>query len=193
MQISLRLGYHLVAEENEFFASPRGGIRNRTGGMTLLRSLVLAALTAAVVSCASTQPSGPPPVLAKLAAMGIDSRTYAKIANHRVLSYDDIYGLVKKGVPSPVILTYIRNTHAPYTLTDAQLDRLSDAGASADLVNYLGKSVGYFEATERDQTGGAGKWKDNPYFADPYFLGAPPFGWGWPDEWYDPGWVAGVF
>lgn len=117
--------------------------------------------------------------LAQLQSLGIDSRTYAKIVNQRVLSYSDIYGLVQKKVPDPVIVSYLKSTHAPYTLTDAQLQKLSDAGAGADLVNYLGKSVGYFEATERNQTGGAGKWKNDPYFADPYFMGEPPFDYGW--------------
>lgn len=125
--------------------------------------------------------------------MGIDQATYTKIANHRVLSYGDIYGLVKKGVPGPVIVTYLRSTHAPYRFTDAQLDRFSDAGASSDLVNYLGRSVGYFEATERSQTGGAGKWKDHPFFADPLYLGPAPFDYEWPGEWYDAGWIGTVF
>jgi hypothetical protein len=162
--------------------------------MIVMRLLLLLGLSVALVSCATTQ-SQPktPPVLAKLASMNIDSRTYAKIANQRVLTYGDILGLVKKGVPSPVIQTYLQSTHAPYTLTNSQLNALVDAGASADLVNYLGKSVGFFEATERSQTGGAGKWKNNPFFADPYYLGEPPFIGGWPGEWYDPMWIDNVF
>ncbi len=144
----------------------------------------LAACLAVVVTlsgCASTQQN--PPTLAALAARHVDSRTYAKIVNHRVLSYSDIKGLLAKGIPSPIILGYLKSTHAPYTFTDSQLQSLSAAGASADLVNYLGKSVGFFEATERHQTGGAGKWKNHPYFADPYFMGPPPFDYAWPGEW----------
>ncbi len=162
--------------------------------MRFLRFLPLAALAAFLPACATLSQPKTPPVLAKLEAMGIDSRTYAKIANQRVLSYDDIYGLVKKGVPSPVIQTYLQSTKAPYTLTDAQLQKLVNAGASADLVNYLGKSVGFFEATQRGQTGGEAKWRrDDPYFADPYFMGPAPFGYGWPGEWYDEGWMDSVF
>ena len=125
--------------------------------------------------------------------MGINQNTYDKITNRRVLSYGDIYDLVKKGVPGPIIVTYLRSTHAPYRLTDDQLERLTDAGASADLVNYLGKSAGYFEATERDQTGRTGEWKNHPYYADPFFMGPPPFGYEWPDEWGDPGWIETVY
>ncbi len=163
--------------------------------MFAMRLLLLLGLSMAFVSCATTTPpqSKTPLVLSKLAKMGIDSGTYNKIANHRVLSYSDILGLVKKGVPSPVIQTYLQSTHAPYTLTDNQLNALVDAGASADLANYLGKSVGFFEATERSQTGGAGKWRNNPFFNDPYYLGEPPFIGGFPGEWYDPMWVDGMF
>ncbi|GAT33464.1 hypothetical protein TSACC_21881 [Terrimicrobium sacchariphilum] len=164
--------------------------------MIALRLFVAALAAAVLASCATTtapRHTGNPPVLAKLEAMGIDSRTYAKIANHRILDFGDILGLLKKGVPSPVILTYIQSTHAPYTLTDDQLNQLMNAGASADLVNYLGKSVGFFEATERSQTGGAGKWKTDPFFADPYYMGVGPFPYAWPDEWYDQNWIAGVF
>jgi hypothetical protein len=161
--------------------------------MRVLRLLSAGALALVFSSCASMQRQGPPPVLAKLQQAGVDSRTYAKIVNHRVLSYDDIMGMLKKGVPSPVIQTYLQSTHAPYTFTYAQLQALSNAGASADLVNYLGKSVGFFEATERSQTGGAGKWKDNPFFNDPYYMGMAPFGYAWPDEWYDAGWMDGVY
>ena len=163
--------------------------------MTLLRFLPVAASIVFLSACATTPPqkSGPPPVLAKLRAMGIDNITYEKIANQRVLSYTDIYSLLKSKVPSPVILTYIKSTKAPYTLTNNQLEQLNDAGASADLLNYLGKSTGFFEATERSQTGGAGKWRDNPYFADPYYMGGAPFDYGWPGEWYDPGFVDAMF
>jgi len=163
--------------------------------MSFARFLTSLALLVLVAGCATFQPkkSGPNLVLEKLQAMNISSSTYAKIANGRVLSFDDILGLVKKSVPGPVIYTYIRATKAPYTLTDDQLDQLVNAGANSQLVNYLGQSVGFFEATERNQTGGAGKWKDNPYFADPYYLGDAPFGFGYPGEWFDDDWVGGVF
>jgi hypothetical protein len=163
--------------------------------MHLLRALFTMAALAALSACATTsKPSGPPTAMfAQLKAKGISNATYAKIVNHRVLSYADIEGLLDKDVPSPVILTYIKSTHAPYKLTDAQLDELNDEGASADLINYLGKSTGYFEATERSQTGGAGKWRNDPFFNDPAYLGEPPFGYMWPAEWYDAGWMDGMF
>lgn len=168
-------------------------MRGTATHMNAIRFVLLCFAASWISGCASPQKSGRPPVLDKLSSMGIDQRTYAKIVNHRVLSYHDIYGLVKKGVPGPVIVTYLRSTHAPYQLTDVQLEQLTDAGASADLVNYLGKSVGFFEATERNQTGGAGKWKNHPFYADPFYMGPPPFGYEWPAEWYDAGWMDTAF
>jgi hypothetical protein len=151
--------------------------------------LALGALNA----CVTPRQSDRPQVLDKLQAMGVDQKTYAKIANHRVLGYDDIYELVRKRVPGPVVITYLRSTHAPYRLTNRQLERLTAGGASADLINYLGKSTGYFEATERSQTGKSGEWKNHPYYSDPFFMGPPPFGYEWPGEWDDPGWIETVF
>ena len=84
----------------------------------------------ALNGCVTPRQSEQPQVLDKLRAMGVDQKTYAKIASHRVLSYDDIYELVKKRVPGPVIVTYLRSTHAPYRLTNRQLERLTNAGAS---------------------------------------------------------------
>lgn len=155
--------------------------------------LAVAAVAVALSACATYQQQSTPPVLQKLQAMGIDSRTYAKIANKRVLSYDDILGLVKKQVPSQVILTYIKSTHAPYNLTNDQLNTLLNAGASADLMNYLGKSQGFFEATQRSQTGNSGAWKNDPYFNNPYYMGPAPFWYMWPPEWFDGGWVDSAF
>jgi hypothetical protein len=163
--------------------------------MHFLRALFALTTCALLAACATThRPSGPPTAMfAKLKAKGVGEATYNKIVNHRVLTYQDIQGLLKVGVPSPVILTYLKSTKAPYKFTNAQLMALGDAGASADLINYLGKSTGFFEATERDQTGGAGKWKNDPYFIDPFFMGPPPFGFMWPAEWYDDEWMDAMF
>ncbi len=152
--------------------------------MKQLAALLLGSLLC--ISCASApQQQKAPPLLQKLEDAGIDSRTYAKIAAGRVLDYSDILGLVKDNIPDPVVVTYLKSTHAPYRFTDSQLSALSDAGAGSDLVNYLGQSVGYFEASQRSQTGGA-KWDKHSYFVDPYFYGAPPFPYAFPAEWYDP-------
>ena len=137
-----------------------------------------------LVSCASG-PAPTPLVLQRMAASGVDSRTYAKIHAGRVLSYSDILGLVDDKIPDAAIVSYLKSTHAPYHLTNSQLGKLSDAGAGSGLVNYLGKSVGYYEATKRGQTGGD-KWDKHPYFNDPYAMGPAPFPYAFPGEWDDP-------
>ena len=137
-----------------------------------------------LVSCASG-PAPTPLVLQRLAVSGVDSRTYAKIHAGRVLSYSDILGLVQDKIPDAAIVSYLKSTHAPYRLTDSQLGKLDDAGAGSELVNYLGKSVGYYEATKRAQTGG-NKWDKHPYFNDPYYWGPAPFPYAFPGEWDDP-------
>jgi len=164
--------------------------------MLIVRFSALAVLGLLLVGCATTPrptQTQPQAVLAKLQAMGVAGSTYDKIAAHRILTYTDLYGLVVKKVPSAVILTYIKSTHAPYTLSNGQLNALNDAGASADLLNDLGKSVGFFEATESDQTGSVGNWRNDPYFIDPYYMGEAPFGGMWPGEWYNPIWVDSAF
>jgi len=80
----------------------------------------------------------------------------------------------------------LKSTHAPYRFTTKELEQLSDAGAGSTLVNYLGQSFGYYEATKRAQTGGAGKWDSHPYFTDPGYWGQAPFGYEFPGDWGDP-------
>lgn len=164
--------------------------------MFIIRFFAVAVLGIFLAACVTTPRSAQPQpqaVLSKLQTMGITEATYDKIAAHRILTYTDIYGLVKKKVPGSVILTYLKSTHAPYTLSNGQLNALNDAGASAGLLNYLGKSVGFFEATESDQTGQTGKWRNDPYFNDPYYMGEAPFDGMWPGEWYSPDWVDSEF
>ncbi|MEI6034912.1 MAG: hypothetical protein WCS65_11610 [Verrucomicrobiae bacterium] len=151
----------------------------------LLSSLLLLA------SCAKG-PAPTPVALQRLAASGVDSRTYAKIQAGRVLGYQNILGLVHDKISDAAIVSYLKSTHAPYRFTTAQMEKLSDAGAGPTLVNYLGKSVGYYEATKRAQTGGS-KWDNHPYFMDPYYMGEAPFDYGFPGEWYDPAAVGMMF
>ena len=155
----------------------------------MFRILVLLVASLFVASCASTPAKKSPVALQKLTAAGINPATMKRIEAGRVLSYDDILGLVKTHIPNRIIISYLGSTHAPYRFTDKQLGHLSDAGAGASLINYLGKSVGYFEATRRAQTGGS-KWDKHPYFNAPGYWGVAPFPYAFPAEWYDPATVG---
>jgi len=154
----------------------------------IIRSIAVIAVLLFVASCATT-PAPSPLAIQKLAASGVAPSTQKRIQAGRVLGFDDIKGLCKAGVPDSAIVSYLKSTHAPYKFSDAQLGQLSDAGAGSLLVNYLGKSVGYFEATQRSQTGGS-KWQNHPYFNDPDYWGAAPFPYAFPDEWEDPALVG---
>lgn len=134
-----------------------------------------------LTACATSKPVA----LEKIAATGVAPSTYAKIESGRVLQFPDILNLVKADVPEEAVVSYLKSTKAPYRLTTAELEQLSDAGAGSDLVNYLGKSVGYYEATKRAQTGGS-NWDNHPYFNDPAYLGDAPFPYAFPDAWNDP-------
>lgn len=141
-----------------------------------------------LASCASA-PDPSPRVLQRLSAAGVESRTCSKIQSGRVLSYGDILGLVQHKVSDAVIVSYLKSTHAPYRFTDSQLGKLGQAGAGSQLINYLGQSVGYYEATKRSQTGGT-DWDKHPYFNDPGYWGPAPFPYAFPGEWADPGFIG---
>jgi hypothetical protein len=146
-----------------------------------------------LASCATTQSvNAPAGIVAQMGQHGIPASTQKRIQAGRVLDFDDIMSLAKGGVSDKAIVAYLKSTKAPYKFTTAQLEQLSNAGARPGLVNYLGQSIGYYEASKRSQIGG-NKWDRHPYFNDPFFWGAAPFDYGFPGEWADPGFVFGPY
>lgn len=138
-------------------------------------------------SCAtSPQALAPAGVAAQMAQHGVPASTQKRVQAGRVLDFDDIMSLSKAGVSDQAIVAYLKSTKAPYKFTTAQLEQLTNVGAGSTLVNYLGQSIGYYEASKRNQLGGS-KWDSHPYFNDPFFWGAAPFDYGFPGEWSDPG------
>ena len=155
----------------------------------LLALALLATASFHLTSCATRfDAQAPSQTLAALTQKGVPATTVSRIKAGRVLDFDDILALVKAGVSDKAAVAYLKSTRAPYKFTTAQLQQLSDAGAGSTLVNYLGQSIGYYEATKRNQLGGS-KWDNNPYFTDPFFWGAAPFDYAFPGEWADPGFV----
>jgi hypothetical protein len=147
-----------------------------------------------LVSCATNPDATNPPAsaLSQLIQLGVPTTTVKRIQHGRVLDFDDILALVKANVSDKAVIAYLKSTRAPYRFTSPQLEQLSDAGAGSTLVNYLGQSVGFYEATKRNQLGGS-KWDNNPYFNDPLYWGAPPFAYGFPGEWSYPGFLFAPF
>ena len=145
------------------------------------------ALPILMSSCAtSPQALAPSGIAEQMAQRGVTASTQKRVQAGRVLDFDDILSLAKAGVSDKAIVAYLKSTKAPYRFTTAQLEQLTNAGAGSDLVNYLGQSIGYYEASKRNQLGGS-KWDSHPYFNDPFFWGAAPFDYGFPGEWSDPG------
>jgi hypothetical protein len=143
--------------------------------LALLSVLFLAA-------CATTPPQLEQPGYMKvLAAKKVAPATYARIAHGRVLGYSDIKNLAARGIPGKMIVPYLKATKTPYSFSTAQINALVDAGADDTLVNYLGKAKGiYLEDAGNipSSTGGL-----HPYWSDPGYAGAAPFGFAYPDAW----------
>ena len=135
-----------------------------------------------LVGCATTPPQLEQPGYMKvLAAKKVDPATYARIAHGRVLGYDDIKDLAEKGIPGKMIVPYLKATKTPYDFTTRQINALVDAGADDTLINYLGKAKGiYLEDAGNipSSTGGL-----HPYWSEPGYAGAAPFGFAYPDAW----------
>jgi len=145
------------------------------------------ALPFVMSSCATSQQAvAPAGITAQMAQHGVPASTQKRVQAGRVLDFDDIMSLAKAGVSDNAIVAYLKSTKAPYRFTTAQLEQLTNAGAGSTLVNYLGQSIGYYEASKRNQLGES-KWDSHPYFNDPFFWGAAPFDYGFPGEWSDPG------
>jgi hypothetical protein len=155
---------------------------------------LLPVLLAILCGCATTsKPSMESPAyLQELAAMKIAPATYDRISQGRVLGYNDIMVLVRKGVPGKMVVPYLQATRTPYNFSTAQINNLINAGADDVLVNYLGKAKGIYLQDEGNvpaESAGTA----HPYFSDPDYMGAAPFGFGYPDEWYGDrgGWGGG--
>ena len=103
--------------------------------MKILLTLLAAAL---VAGCASSGTRVSAPYLAVLQQKGVDPGTYARISHGRILTYDDIYDLVSKGIPGDKIVDYLKATRAPYVFTRSQVNRLAAAGAGPGLAPEKG-------------------------------------------------------
>ena len=177
----------------EKLCKPSTACENSPQIMKLLPVIICCvAMTVLLNSCAtSPQSLAPAGIAAQMAKQGVPASTQKRVQAGRVLDFDDIMSLAKSGVSDKAIVAYLKSTKAPYKFTTAQLEQLSNAGVGSTLVNYLGQSVGYYEASKRNQLGGS-KWDSHPYFNDPFFWGDAPFDYGFPGEWGDEGFYRGT-
>ena len=148
-----------------------------------MKALYLLAAAALLSGCATqTATRVSSPYLAVLQQKGVDPGTYARISHGRVLTYDDIYDLVSKGVPGDKIVDYLKATRAPYVFSRAQVNRLTAAGGgpvlSAFLLNPPTKpnTDGFDNPTTQ-------AFLNSPYWRDPYYMDEGPTEFYFPESW----------
>lgn len=147
-------------------------------------TVAVLALAAAVVlgGCASTATKVSAPYLAELQRRGVDPGTYARISHGRVLTYDDIYNLVSKGIPGEKIVDYLKATRAPYVFTAGEINRLARAGADSALVQFL-RNPPTKPNTDGFDNPTTQAFLNSPYWRDPYYMDAGPAQFAFPASW----------
>lgn len=157
--------------------------------MLLFRTLALsatAALTLAAVGC-SSGPQVDPQLAAAVSSRGVNAATYTKIYNGRALDYTDIANLVKKKVPTQIIISYLQSTEKVYNLSYSQLKSLKAMGASSQLLNYLTETDGFYGHGTPASRARTAKYQSDAYYNDPLYQDEQPFAYNEPivDDWYD--------
>lgn len=145
--------------------------------------LLCASLLFFLTGCA-TGPAVDPQVTAAVSAHHVPQATYDKVNRGQRLDYNDIEILVRKRVPSYVIVGYLRSTEAVYNFTYAQLRHLRAIGGTPQLLNYLSETQGFY-----GRVAAAKKWSIPKYIKENSMLyqDQQPFFYNEPivDDWYD--------
>lgn len=127
-----------------------------------------------------------PDITRALTASGVSGPTYAKVSAGEKLGYGDILTMVRAGVPTHIIESYLQSTEAVYRLTPNQFTALEQAGASPQLVNYLQDSGGFYNPPQTASVSPTGNLtpsqRNSPLAQDeqPFAYNAPEV-----DYWYN--------
>ncbi|HVQ19613.1 MAG TPA: hypothetical protein VMS23_01085 [Terrimicrobiaceae bacterium] len=158
-----------------------------------LRHLSLLALSALwLAACAST-PQVNPALAASLSAHGVDQGTYDKITQGRVLDYNDIQALLRKKVPTSIIIGYLQSTRKAYDFSYSQLQGLKAAGASPQLLNYLTETQGFYGVRTTKQAARLTGEQRRAYFNTPGYQSQGPFNTPLIEEWADPAYEESLY
>ena len=162
--------------------------------MNPFRFLAPAAAGLLLVGCASG-PQGNPAVTAAASSRGVAPGTVQKMSAARALDYQDISNLVSKGVPTNTIVAYLNSTRKVYDLPYAQLAALKSAGASAQLLNYLTETQGFYGNNSPKQKARMAKMQKDQYYNTPQYQDKAPFAYNQPiiDDWYDSGYEESLY
>ena len=97
--------------------------------------LILVAACALLAGCSPSEQQKAD--LTSVQSSGVPSATYDKMLHNDELSVSDICALERAKVDEGVILRYIREKGTVYYLSSHDTDRLSKAGATTSLVDYM--------------------------------------------------------
>ncbi len=160
----------------------------------IARLSALALAVALFASCAST-PQVDPAIATALSSRGVDQGTYIKVTQGRVLDYTDISNLVAKGVPSNIIVAYLQSTRKAYNFSYGELQTLKSEGATAQLLNYLTETQGFYGNNTPKQTARLSGEQKRAYYNSRYYQDQQPFAYNYPevDDWYDSGYEESLY
>jgi hypothetical protein len=130
-----------------------------------------------------------------LSSCGVTGSTYQKVYGGRALDYDDITNLVTAKVPSHIIVSYLQSTEKVYKLTPTQLSGLKSAGASPEVLNYLGETEGFYGYNPPAQADRKQQHQNDAYYNTQASQDEQPFGYNEPiiDDWYDSGYEESLY
>lgn len=158
----------------------------------LLRLSILIMPVIWLAACAST-PQVDPAVATALSSRGVEQSTYDKVTQGSALDYDDILNLLRKDVPTHIIVSYLQSTQRVYNLSYAQLQGLKAAGATPQLLNYLTETQGFYGVNTPRQRGRLTGEQRRAYYDTPGYQSQQPFGTPTIDEWVDPGFEESLY
>ena len=145
-----------------------------------------------LAACAST-PQVDPAVATALSSRGVEQSTYDKVTRGSALDYEDIMNLLRRDVPTHIIVSYLQSTQRVYNLSYGQLQSLKAAGATPQLLNYLTETQGFYGVNTPRQAARYGGEQRRAYYDTPGYQAQQPFNTPLVDEWVDPGYEESVY
>lgn len=159
-----------------------------------LSCVILAALTILASGCASG-PAVDSQITEALSSRGVSGSTYQKVYGGQALDYNDIVALVRAGVPSHIIVSYLQSTEKVYNLTASQIAGLKAAGASSEVIHYLGETEGFYAYKPPAAAARSQQQQSDEYYNTPLYQDEQPFGYNEPiiDDFYDSGYEESLY
>jgi len=151
-----------------------------------LVACVATVFTLLITGCASG-PAVDSQITDSLTSHGVTGATYQKVYGGQALGYNDIVALVRAGVPSHIIVSYLQSTEKVYNFTASQMDGLTAAGASSEVVHYLSETDGLYAYNPPAAAARTQKQQSDQYYNSPLYQDEQPFGYNEPvvDGFYD--------